>query len=82
MKTDLNYWYYSVSHVKIMINLLLLLLISPEMKHLPNFITCLNLASGFLAILFAWKGELLTASWLITAAMVFDFLDGFTARLL
>ena len=65
-----------------MINLLLLLLKSPEMKHLPNFITCLNLASGFLAILFAWNGNLLTASWLIAGAMVFDFLDGFAARLL
>ena len=52
------------------------------MKHLPNFITSLNLASGFIAIIFVLNGDLVTASWLILAAMIFDFLDGFTARLL
>jgi CDP-diacylglycerol---serine O-phosphatidyltransferase len=52
------------------------------MKHVPNFITTLNLASGFIAIVFAANGHLLTASWLILAAMIFDFLDGFSARLL
>ena len=51
-------------------------------KHIPNFITSLNLVSGFIAILFAAAGDLLTASWLIGAAMIFDFLDGFSARLL
>lgn len=35
-----------------------------------------------MAIIFATNGELLTASWLILAAMIFDFLDGFSARLL
>jgi CDP-diacylglycerol--serine O-phosphatidyltransferase len=53
-----------------------------RMKRIPNFITSLNLGSGFLAIIFAGNGDLLTASWLILAAMVFDFLDGFSARLL
>jgi len=52
------------------------------MKHIPNFITSLNLASGFVAIVFAANGELVTASWLILAAMIFDFLDGLSARLL
>lgn len=52
------------------------------MRHIPNFITSLNLASGFTAIIFAATGDLITASWLILAAMVFDFLDGFSARLL
>jgi len=52
------------------------------MKHIPNLITSLNLASGFIAIIFAANGDLLTASWLILAAMIFDFLDGFSARLL
>jgi CDP-diacylglycerol--serine O-phosphatidyltransferase len=51
-------------------------------RHIPNFITSLNLASGFLAIIFITKGETVTASWLILAAMVFDFLDGFASRLL
>ena len=50
------------------------------MKHIPNFITSLNLAAGFIAIIFAGNGDLVTASWLILAAMVFDFLDGFAAR--
>lgn len=52
------------------------------MKHIPNFITCLNLAAGFTAVILASRGSLTTASWLIVAAMVFDFLDGFSARLL
>jgi len=51
-------------------------------KHIPNFITSLNLASGFIAVIFAFNGEIVTASWLILAAMVFDFLDGLSARLL
>ena len=52
------------------------------MKHFPNFITSLNLTSGFIAIIFAANGHLVTASWFILAAMIFDFLDGFSARLL
>lgn len=52
------------------------------MKHIPNFITSLNLTSGFVAIIFAANGDIITASWLILAAMIFDFLDGFSARLL
>lgn len=51
-------------------------------KHIPNAITSLNLASGFLSVIFASEGHLLTASWLILAAMIFDFLDGFSARAL
>ena len=52
------------------------------MRHIPNFITSLNLVAGFIAIIFASNGELVTASWLILAAMIFDFFDGFSARLL
>ncbi|HUX55632.1 MAG TPA: CDP-diacylglycerol--serine O-phosphatidyltransferase [Bacteroidales bacterium] len=52
------------------------------MKYIPNLITSLNLTSGFIAIIFASNGDLVTASWLILAAMIFDFLDGFSARLL
>ncbi len=51
-------------------------------RHIPNTITCLNLASGFTAIIFAINGYLATASWLIIAAMTFDFFDGFSARAL
>ncbi len=52
------------------------------MRHIPNIITSLNLAAGFVAIIYAAGGEILTASWLILAAMILDFLDGFSARLL
>lgn len=53
-----------------------------NMKHFPNLITSLNLTSGFIAIIFAANGHLVTASWMILAAMIFDFLDGFSARIL
>lgn len=52
------------------------------MKQVPNFITILNLAAGFAAIISAANGFLLVASWLIVAAMIFDFLDGLSARFL
>jgi len=52
------------------------------MQNVPNFITSLNLTAGFIAIIFAANGDLVTASWLILAAMIFDFLDGFSARIL
>jgi CDP-diacylglycerol---serine O-phosphatidyltransferase len=67
---------------KYLIFVLLLLTTSPKMKHIPNLITSLNLASGFFAVIFAANGDLTTASWLILAAMIFDFFDGFSARLL
>jgi len=51
-------------------------------KYIPNFITCLNVVSGSLAVLFALEGKLTVAVLLILAAAVFDFLDGMTARLL
>ena len=51
-------------------------------KYIPNFITSLNLAAGFAAIIFASQGNILMAAWIIAAAMVFDFLDGFAARAL
>ncbi len=51
-------------------------------KQLPNFITLLNLFCGILAILTVFQGELWLASIFILVASVFDFLDGFTARML
>jgi len=48
-------------------------------KHIPNFITCLNLACGCVAIAFAF-GSLYLAAYLIAAAAIFDFLDGLFAR--
>jgi CDP-diacylglycerol---serine O-phosphatidyltransferase len=52
------------------------------MKRIPNFITSLNLAAGFLSIIATSNGDTVEASWLILAALIFDFLDGFSARLL
>lgn len=51
-------------------------------RHIPNTITSLNLFSGCLAITFAFRGYLDIAVYCIFAAAVFDFFDGFTARLL
>jgi CDP-diacylglycerol--serine O-phosphatidyltransferase len=48
----------------------------------PNTITSLNLLSGSLAVFFAINGQLGWAAVFILAAAVFDFLDGFSARLL
>ena len=48
----------------------------------PNAITTLNLMSGSLAVFFAVDGQLGWASVFILIAAVFDFLDGFAARLL
>lgn len=48
----------------------------------PNTITALNLVCGSLAVFFAVDGQLGWAAIFIFAAAVFDFLDGFSARLL
>lgn len=51
-------------------------------KHIPNLITCLNATSGTVAIYLAFNGYLYWAAWAVILAMVFDFFDGFAARLL
>ncbi len=51
-------------------------------SQIPNFITSLNLFSGSLAVIFAIDGHLVWAAIFICLAAVFDFLDGFAARLL
>jgi CDP-diacylglycerol---serine O-phosphatidyltransferase len=51
-------------------------------KHIPNFVTLLNLFSGSIAMVFAFEGNLMLASWFIGFAAIFDFLDGLLARLL
>jgi CDP-diacylglycerol--serine O-phosphatidyltransferase len=50
--------------------------------HIPNTITLLNLLSGCLSILYFSQGNLHMAAWMIFAAAVFDFFDGFAARIL
>lgn len=51
-------------------------------KHIPNAITCGNLLCGCLAIVKAFEGDLVWAAYLVGIALVLDFFDGFTARLL
>jgi len=48
----------------------------------PNTITAMNLVCGSLSVFFAVDGQLGWAAVFIFAAAVFDFLDGFAARLL
>ena len=51
-------------------------------KYIPNTITALNLICGVLSIFFIIRGEIIWASYIIFLAAIFDFLDGFAARLL
>ncbi len=51
-------------------------------KHIPNSITCCNLISGCIAIVFALDGMLTMALLFIIIGAVFDFFDGMSARLL
>lgn len=51
-------------------------------KHIPNAITCCNLLSGCASILLTFTGHLELAGLMIFMAAVFDFFDGFAARLL
>lgn len=52
------------------------------MKHVPNFITCLNLFSGCLACVAAFNGNYVSSALFIYLAAMFDFFDGMAARLL
>lgn len=49
---------------------------------IPNAITCLNAASGCIAVALAFAGQYQWASVAICAAALFDFMDGAVARLL
>ena len=51
-------------------------------RHLPNALTCANLLCGCIGIVEAFHNNLLLSCVLIGVAAVFDFLDGFVARLL
>ncbi len=51
-------------------------------KHIPNFITSINVFFGSLAILAALQDRLILVLWCVGIALVADFLDGFAARLL
>lgn len=51
-------------------------------KHIPNTITLANLTCGCIGIIACTRGDLETASYMIWLAAIFDFFDGFVARLL
>ncbi|MEF9932347.1 MAG: CDP-diacylglycerol--serine O-phosphatidyltransferase [Bacteroidales bacterium] len=51
-------------------------------KHIPNAITSMNLLSGCFSVIFAINGDYKVALLFIIAAAIFDFCDGFAARLL
>ena len=51
-------------------------------KYIPNTITCLNLVSGCIACVIALNNNYLWAFIFIIIGAVFDFFDGFAARLL
>jgi CDP-diacylglycerol--serine O-phosphatidyltransferase len=56
--------------------------IQPLRQHIPNLLTLCNLALGFGSVILAFENHLLFASWLILLSALFDFLDGFAAKLL
>ena len=51
-------------------------------RHIPNTITSLNLLSGCFAVVLSFSGNFKAALFMIIASAIFDFCDGFAARLL
>lgn len=51
-------------------------------QHIPNLLTSLNLVSGCIASYFAANANLDFALYFMLLGLLFDFFDGFTARLL
>jgi len=51
-------------------------------RHIPNALTCANLFSGCIGVVFAFKGDLNIAAYAVLISGICDFLDGFVARLL
>jgi CDP-diacylglycerol--serine O-phosphatidyltransferase len=51
-------------------------------KHLPNAITCANLFSGCIGIVFAFQDNLIVAAYAIFLSSIFDFFDGLASRVL
>ena len=49
-------------------------------KHIPNFITLLNLFCGCIAVLFAVNNSFVLAAFFVFLGIFFDFFDGFFAR--
>lgn len=51
-------------------------------SQIPNLLTLSNLLCGCLAIKYAFEWDLVMAAYLVGLTCIFDFLDGFVARLL
>jgi CDP-diacylglycerol---serine O-phosphatidyltransferase len=51
-------------------------------RHLPNFLTCCNLLCGSLGVVFVLEDRAFPAAYFVWIAGVFDFFDGFAARIL
>lgn len=51
-------------------------------RHVPNFITILNLLCGAIATIFAVQGNLIMAALFVALGIFFDFFDGLAARAL
>ena len=51
-------------------------------KHIPNLLTLGNLFCGTIATIFAVESDFISAGLYVVVGILFDFLDGFVARLL
>jgi len=51
-------------------------------RHLPNLLTCCNLLFGCIGVVFVLEDRALPAAYFVWLAGVFDFFDGFAARIL
>lgn len=51
-------------------------------RQIPNILTCMNLAIGCVGIYYTLTGKSPEAFYFVMVAGLFDFLDGFTARML
>jgi CDP-diacylglycerol--serine O-phosphatidyltransferase len=51
-------------------------------RHVPNLLTCCNLVCGCLGIVFVLEERDIPAAYFVWLACIFDFFDGFAARML
>lgn len=51
-------------------------------KLIPNILTLLNLTAGCIGVVFAFTSDLRMASFMIFIALILDYMDGMSARLL
>jgi CDP-diacylglycerol--serine O-phosphatidyltransferase len=49
-------------------------------KHIPNFVTLLNVLCGSIAVLFVVNGNMLATAFFVFLGIFFDFFDGLLAR--